>query len=297
MVSVVDLPDINGYKVNTFQRVETQQAPVHAFVPSILTLAARMTTELGKIMLVTGANRGIGFSIIQGLASHVDTTKATFLLGCRDASKGREAIEQLRGLGVDSNIKELVLDVNSDSSITEAVESVRSQYGHLDVLVNNAGYAAIPSTSDTADWRDTYSKVFDTNVTSVAVIVQQFLPLLRRAPSGGKVIQISSARGSITRSAGGLLPLTVSIPYVISKSALNMLTIEMSRDPANASVEFSLASPGHCKTAFNGFRGSRDPLEGANVVVELVRAPKGKYRNAGFWETTGDSLELVEVPW
>ncbi|KAK5062615.1 hypothetical protein LTR84_004688 [Exophiala bonariae] len=256
-----------------------------------------LTTELGKIILVTGANRGIGFSIIQGLASHPDTVKATFLLGCRDASKGKDAIGQLHRLGVKSDIKELVLDVSSDISIAAAVESVQSQYGHLDVLINNAGYAAIPSSSDTSDWRDTYSKVFDTNVTSVAVTAQKFLPLLRQAKNGGKVIQISSARGSITRSASGQLPPTVSIPYVISKSALNILTIEMSRDPANANVEFSLASPGHCKTAFNGFRGSRDPLEGANVVVELVRAPRGKYRNAGFWETMGDSLELVEVPW
>lgn len=246
---------------------------------------------------MTGANRGIGFAIIQGLASHLDQADSTFLLGCRDASKGREAIEQLHNLGIQSTIKELVLDVDSDNSITRAAEAVQSQYGHLDVLINNAGYAAIPGISDTTDWRDIYSKIFDTNVTSVAVTVQHFLPLLRRAPAGGKVIQISSARGSITRSANGLLPPTVSIPYVISKTALNMLTIEMSRDPANANVEFSLASPGHCKTALNGFRGSRDPLEGANVVVELVRAENGRYRNAGFWETTGGSLDLVEIPW
>lgn len=256
-----------------------------------------MTTQVPRIILVTGGNRGIGFAIIQGLASHPDTADSTFLLGCRDASKGREAVEQLHELRAQSTIKEIVLDVNSDSSIADAVELVRSQYGHLDVLVNNAGYAAIPSTSDTAGWRDVYRQVLDTNVISVAVTVQQFLPLLRQSPTGGKVIQLSSARGSVTRAASGLLPPTVSIPYVISKSALNMLTLEMSRDPANRDIEFSLASPGHCKTAFNGFRGTRDPLEGANVVVELVRAGKGRYKNAGFWETNGDSLDLVEVPW
>ena len=61
-----------------------------------------------------------------------------------------------------------------------------------------------------------------------------------------------------------------------------MLTMEMSRDPANKDVEFQLFSPGHCKTAFNGYRGTRDPLEGATVVVELVKAEKGKHKNAGF---------------
>ncbi len=76
-----------------------------------------------------------------------------------------------------------------------------------------------------------------------------------------------------------------------------MLTIEMSRDPANENVEFQLVGPGHCKTAFNGYRGIRDPIEGANVVVELLKAVKGKYKNAGFWETKGASLDLVEIPW
>jgi len=256
-----------------------------------------MAAQVRRVILVTGANRGIGFAIIQGLASHPDTADSTFLLGCRDPLKGRDAVEKLHKLGLKSTIKEIVLDVTSDSSIAKAVESVRSQYGHLDVLVNNAGCAAIPSTSGTADWRETYARVFDTNVTSVAVTIQQFLPLLREAPTGAKVIQISSGRGSATRLASGLLPPTVSIPYAISKSALNMLSIELSRDPANQHVEFSLASPGHCKTAFNGFRGKRDPLEGANVVVELVRAGKGRYRNAGFWETIGDSPALVEIPW
>ncbi|KEF59899.1 uncharacterized protein A1O9_04747 [Exophiala aquamarina CBS 119918] len=194
-------------------------------------------------------------------------------------------------------IREIVLDVTSDKSIANAVELVRSQYGHLDVLVNNAGYAAIPSALDTPDWCDIYGRVFDTHVTSVAVTIQQFLSLLRESQTGGKVIQISSARGSATRLASGVLPPTVSIPYAVSTSALNMLSIEMSRDPANRNVEFSLASPGHCKTAFNGFKGKRDPLEGANVVVELVRAGKDRYRNAGIWETTGDSLDLVEIPW
>ena len=253
--------------------------------------------QKSRVILVTGANRGIGFSIIQGLATHPDTVDSTFLLGCRDASRGRAAIEQLRGLGVTSKIQEIVIDVTSDSSIGDAVNTVESQYGRLDVLVNNAGFAAIPSTSSTADWRSIYGQVLETNVTSVAITVQQFLPLLRLSPHGGRVIQVSSARGSLTRSANGLLPPTVSIPYVLSKTALNSLSIEFGRDPANRDVHFAMASPGHCKTAFNGFRGTRDPLEGANVVVELARAERGHYKNVGFWETQGSSLELVEIPW
>jgi NAD(P)-dependent dehydrogenase (short-subunit alcohol dehydrogenase family) len=89
----------------------------------------------------------------------------------------------------------------------------------------------------------------------------------------------------------------VSIPYSVSKTALNALTLEMAKLPENEGVQFHVIGPGHCKTEFNGFRRTRDPLEGANVVVELVDAEKGTYPNAGFWQTEGASKELVRIPW
>jgi len=250
-----------------------------------------------RVILVTGANRGIGFAIVQALASNTKTANSTFLLGCRVIEKGNEAVKQLRGQGIALDASPVVIDVTSDSSIRHAVHIVEEQYGHLHVLINNAGYGAIPSKTDFSDWREIYAKVLDTNVTSVALTTQLFLPLLRKSVNGGRVINVSSGRGSVALSASRQLPPTVSIPYCISKTALNMLTIEMSRDPVNENVEFQLVGPGHCKTAFNGYRGTRDPIEGANVVVELLKAVKGKYKNAGFWETKGASLDLVEIPW
>ena len=59
-------------------------------------------------------------------------------------------------------------------------------------------------------------------------------------------------------------------------------------------------SPGHCRTAFNGFRGTRDPAEGAEVVVEIVNQgveERGKYEGVGFWETRGAGGVVVGVPW
>ncbi|KAI1618154.1 hypothetical protein EDD37DRAFT_646968 [Exophiala viscosa] len=256
-----------------------------------------MSSKIPRVILVTGANRGIGRAIIQALASHPQTTKSIFLMGCRDLKKGEESIRELRSQGITSVVQPLTIDVASDASIQDAAGTVQQRHGHLDVLINNAGYAAIPSASDLSDWRSVYAAVYDTNVTSVALTVAHFLPLLRQSPYGGRVVNISSARASATMLANGLLPPTVAIPYSVSKAALNLLTIEMSRDSANKDVEFQLVSPGHCKTALNNYRGARDPLEGANVVVGLVTAEKGQYKNAGFWETKGASMDLVEIPW
>jgi NAD(P)-dependent dehydrogenase (short-subunit alcohol dehydrogenase family) len=248
-----------------------------------------------RVILTTGANRGIGLAIIQNLATDPRSSSSTFLLGCRDISKGESAIAQLRSLGITSTIHPIHIDVTSDSSLRNALQTVREKYGRLDVLINNAGQAILTSVEDFSDYRHAFGTTYDTNVISVALSMQLFLPLLRK--TSGTVINVSSGRASITKSATGQMPPTVSIAYSISKTALNALTVEMGRYEQNKDVSFYLISPGHCKTEFNGFRGLRDPLEGANVVVELVCAEKNFYKTGKNYETRGDSRELIEVPW
>lgn len=245
-----------------------------------------------KVILVTGANRGIGYAIVQRLAQHpqLPVSTTTILLGCRNFDEGSRACQDLHAQGI-TKVEPLQLDVTSDADIREAVKTVQSTYGYLDILINNAGYAAFP-TQD-SDLRRIYQDIYNVNVTSVAVLTQLFLPLLRRTP-GSKVIQIGSARGSLYLNSTNALPPTASAAYSVSKTALNMLTLDMAREPGNEDVEFQIASPGHCKTAFNGYRGSRDPSEGANVVVELVISERLETR---MWETVGKSRELNAIPW
>lgn len=98
----------------------------------------------------------------------------------------------------------------------------------------------------------------------------------------------SSARASLhLSSTGNLLPSRV-ISHSVSRTALNALTVEYAK--AEPTLVFYAASPGRCKTAFNGFGGTKDSLDGAKVVVELVRAEKGNYEN-GFWQLEGDEKE------
>jgi NAD(P)-dependent dehydrogenase (short-subunit alcohol dehydrogenase family) len=83
-----------------------------------------------QVILVTGANRGIGFPIIQ--ATGLRIPNAIFLLGCRTKASGEEAISQLKKLGVTATLDVLILDVTSDSSIVAAKETIEQKYGHLD---------------------------------------------------------------------------------------------------------------------------------------------------------------------
>lgn len=94
------------------------------------------------------------------------------------------------------------------------------------------------------------------------------------------MINISSGRASIHALTTGQLPPTASIPYSISKVALNVLGLELAK--LYPDVKFYAANPGHCKTALNGFKGARDPLDGAKVVIELALASEGGFES-GFW--------------
>lgn len=131
--------------------------------------------------------------------------------------------------------------------------------------------------------------MLDTNVTSIRLLTHAFLPLLHHSPAP-RVINISSARGSFARASLPSAPPTASIPYSVSKAALNMLTLEMGK--AEPGVVFYAVSPGHVRTAFNGFRGRKEPVEGGRCAAELAVAEEGTYET-GFWEDEGEGMKVV----
>lgn len=94
--------------------------------------------------------------------------------------------------------------------------------------------------------------------------------------------------------------------YSVSKTALNALTIEFQKAEdarvgkapeaeGKERVRFWAVSPGHLKTAFNNFRGTKDPIDGAEVVVRLVCEEEGMREGGSFWEF--EDGEMREVPW
>ena len=186
------------------------------------------STTFKPLVLITGANQGLGYAAAQNLAS---TNNYRVLIGSRSLAKAEDAIRQLRAEAANkidgSTLVPVVLDVANDDSIAAAAKSISDKFGSLDILINNAGIATSPDTN--VSLRDDYHAVFGTNVFGVAVIIDCFLPLLRASSyHDRRIVNVTSGLGQM-----GVAYSTVShysakafaLPiYRSSKAALNMLT-------------------------------------------------------------------------
>jgi NAD(P)-dependent dehydrogenase (short-subunit alcohol dehydrogenase family) len=230
-----------------------------------------------KTALVTGANKGIGLAIAQGLGA----LGFTVAVGARDDVRREEAVEKLRTDGVDAF--GVALDVTSEESAAAAASAIEQTTGRLDVLVNNAGIGG-RADGDVQDPTkldlDVVRTVLDTNVFGVVRVTNAVLPLLRRADSP-RIVNVSSNMGSVTLQTGPIMA-----AYAPSKSMLNSLTVQYARRLADTNVIVNACCPGYVATDFTGFASPRTPEQGAAIAIRLATLPDDGPRG-GFFDDEG----------
>jgi NAD(P)-dependent dehydrogenase (short-subunit alcohol dehydrogenase family) len=239
----------------------------------------------GKIALITGANKGIGFEV----ARQLGTEGITVLVGARDPQLGEGAATKLRTEGVDAHFIEL--DVTKPESIAKAAEQIRGRYDRVDILVNNAGVLAKgdgpPSVADP----DAVRRVLDVNFFGVLAVTQAMLPLVRKAASG-RIVMVSSGLGSLTWNADPNWSFAAIKPlgYNGSKAILNMMTVQLAWELRNTPIKVNTVNPGYTATDLNGNSGTQTIEEGAAEIVRQSLVPDDA-PTGGFFETGG------VVPW
>jgi NAD(P)-dependent dehydrogenase (short-subunit alcohol dehydrogenase family) len=228
-----------------------------------------------KVILVTGANRGIGFEIVRQLAKQGHDV----ILTARDALKGRKAVEKLAAEWL--TVGHIQLDVTDNRQIFEAFEIVRNEYNHLDVLINNAGIMSKNDRSILHANDSLVNEIIKTNALAPLEMVQAFAPLISK---GGRVIMMSSGGGSMTDPIGGWSPV-----YCVSKSMLNSITRHLAYALAEKGVSVNAMCPGWVRTDMGGITAPRNVAEGADTAVWLATSdniPTGK-----IWRNR------KEIPW
>ena len=219
------------------------------------------------VVLVTGANQGIGLQIAKDLVAN----GFTVLVGSRNLERGEVAAKEA---GPDAHA--IQLDVTDQPSITAAAERIRKEFGRLDVLINNAAISNtrwVPgisleeysrSTRPSVVSLDEVRAVWETNVFGVIAVTQAMLPLLREAPAA-RIVNVSSGVGSLTTIADPAFPRRsmFSPVYPASKTALNAITLAFAIELEPTGIKVNAVSPGFTRTNLNGNAGTQTVEQGA----------------------------------
>ncbi len=226
-----------------------------------------MTTK--TTALVTGANKGIGLAICQGLSA----LGWRVGVGARDDGRRNAAVAELRREGFDAF--GVPLDVTDRESVFAAAALLGDQEGRLDVLVNNAAITGGAPQEPTLVDPETVLRVADTNVVGVIRVTNAVLPLLRRSASP-RIVNISSGVGSLTlQTAQGEAVGPISAAYSPTKTYLNAVTVQYAKELADTPILVNMGCPGYVDTDLNGHQGTRTVEQGAVIAIRLATLPDG----------------------
>ena len=145
-----------------------------------------------KTILITGANKGIGFETARQLAK----LNCFVYLGSRDKANGSEAVKKLNELGI-NNVEAITIDVSDINSVRKAKQELEAKIDSLDILINNAGIAGDEQQDFVSGDIDNVRRIFDTNFFGTVQTTQEFIPLLKKSPRAS-IINVSSEVGSIS---------------------------------------------------------------------------------------------------
>lgn len=247
-----------------------------------------------RIALITGANQGVGFQ----LAKELIANGLTVLVSSRDFERGQTAAQTI-GQGAIP----IQLDVTDQASIEAAAERIHIEFGHLDLLINNAAISKV--TRNEVGFTDSMSvygvstisldqvrAIWETNVFGVLAVYQAMLPLLRLS-SDARIVNVGSGAGSLTYNSNPAYAYRkmYSPGYAGSKTGLEIITLSMMIEHENDGIKVNLVSPEFTSTALNDYQGTSTLEDGSREVVRVaLLGPDGPHGTYTRWPNS-------TIPW
>jgi NAD(P)-dependent dehydrogenase (short-subunit alcohol dehydrogenase family) len=222
-------------------------------------------TDQSPLAVISGASRGLGFETCRQLGRR----GYRVLLTARDHAKGKAAAAALRDEGLEVGF--FPLDVTDRDSVRSLAGHLETEFGRLDVLVNNAGVFLDPmppeDPSASSVFRADIATVrysMETNAYGPLRLCQALVPLMR---GRGRVVNVSSGMGQLSEM-NGCCP-----GYRFSKAALNVLTRILADELRDTRIKVNSVCPGWVRTEMGGPNAERSVEEGADTIVWLATLP------------------------
>ncbi|UOR04926.1 SDR family oxidoreductase [Hymenobacter aerilatus] len=244
-----------------------------------------------KTVLITGANRSIGFETARQLAAQ----GYYIYLGSRSLESGSEAVAKLQAEGL-TTVEPIQIDIADEASIRTAREELSKRTDSLDVLINNAGISGPMPQSTITTETAAIRQVFDTNFFGTINVTQAFLDLLRKSDEP-RIVNVTSGLGSLemqTNPASKFYQVK-SAAYGPSKTALNAYTVALAYDLRDTPFKINVVDPGYTATDFNHHSGPGTVEDAAKIIAKYATVgadgPTGQ-----FFSNDADG-EGDKMPW
>ena len=194
---------------------------------------------MSKIVLVTGANKGIGF----GIAKHLGKSGWQVIIGARDEQRAEKAISELKSVGVDV-LGWVNIELRNLASIEQAAKEICEKYAGLTLLVNNAGIPGDMSVDSEHTELSDIRETLDVNFIGTFSLTKALLPLLTK--NQGRIVNVTVP--------SEISPYWHPLAYVASKAAQNAMMGVMATEfqQNNTPVEIFSVHPGPTTTDLNG---------------------------------------------
>ncbi|MFP4465552.1 MAG: SDR family oxidoreductase [Candidatus Goldiibacteriota bacterium] len=214
-----------------------------------------------KIVLITGANKGIGL----GMAEKLGKMGAHIIMVCRNEEKGKKALEHIKKENINASL--YIADIGSTDSIEKLHDEVSKDYDKIDVLVNNAGVSLGegPATTETTDL-EKLRKTMDINFIGTFWMCKKFTHMVKKSDSG-RIINFSSGLGQLTVPRMGGMP-----AYSSSKTAVNAITKILADELKDTPVIVASVDPGWVRTDLGSDAAPLSIEEGIDTPVWLASA-------------------------
>lgn len=185
----------------------------------------------GKVALITGGTRGIGFETVRLFK---ENNAEVVLFGSKKETVDK-ALEELKNEGYE--VSGYYPDLNNYEEVEKTIKEIVSKYGHIDILINNAGISANKKIEETSS--EDFAKIMNLNVNAVFNMTKAVVPFMKENKSG--VILNTSSMVSIYGQPSG-------VGYPTSKFAVNGITKSLARELAPFNIRVNAVAPGVTKT-------------------------------------------------
>jgi len=207
-----------------------------------------------KVVVVTGASRGIGAAIVRAFAKE----GANVVLTARDRARLKKSADES---GLTKQRHHIITaDITRHSGVKKIVAQTLKKFGRIDIFVNNAGVGVHKSILDTSEKE--FDGMFDTNMKGVFFSFLEVIPVMKKQ-KGGQIINISSA--------AGLRGEPMIAVYASTKAALNAFSEGVAREVRNDGIKISVLAPASVATDFAyNFTGEKKPNPASKAKKKLA---------------------------